>query len=183
MRDSYREIDTFSNYPLFSYKRLPSLDDKLVKSDIGPGLKMIHMYLAKQKCRCYPCLSCINCEFLKKGEYLKHPSMGVQYRIRHYLTCNSTYILYALRCPCGLVYIGETKNDFKTRINQHRHSIRKGRKDLPVPTHFIELGQTEHDLKCMMIDHVPPYRRGGGGGDRLLTLKKGIRSIHFIHLD
>lgn len=60
--------------------------------------------------------------------------------------------------------LGETTHDLRTRLNNHRYSIRKKRMDLPVSKHFSERGHGEWDLRCMVLDGVPPLKKGGGGG-------------------
>lgn len=65
--------------------------------------------------------------------------------------------------------MGETTCDLKTRLNNHRYTIRKKRLDLPVSKHFTEAGHSEWDIKCMSVDHIPPLR---WGGDRLTHLKR-----------
>lgn len=121
-------------------------------------------FLTKPRLGCFLCLACVNCKLMKKGESFKHPGTGISYKIRHFLTCKATFIVYVLWCPWGLIYDGETKNYLKTRLNQHHYSIRKGRKDLPVPKHFLEAGHSECEISFMIVDHIPKHRRGGGGG-------------------
>lgn len=111
------------------------------------------------------CLACVNCKFIRKGEYFTYPRMNEKHRIKQLLTCNSTHIVYVICCPCGLTYVEETKNDLKTRMNQHQYSISKGRIDLPIPKHFQVAGHIEKDLNYMIIEHIPVDRRGG---DRVL---------------
>lgn len=113
---------------------------------------------------------------MAKGESFTHPKINHTYQINHYLTCSSTYVIYVLWCPCRLLYVGETRDDMHTCLNQHRYSIRKGCLDLPVSKHFTEAKHLEKDLKFIMIDHIPTQRRGG---DRILKLKK--KELMWIH--
>lgn len=166
VQQSHNVIKEFQDRPLLSYRRPNNLWDKLVKSDVGIKNLKTQTFLSKPRKGSFPCLSCVNCNYMNKGENFIHHLTGTSFRINHFLTCNSSYVIYALICPCKLVYIGETKNDIKTRINQHRYSIRKKRLDLPVPKHFSEHNHHEKDLKFMVIDHIPLNRRGG---DRLLA--------------
>ncbi|XP_077137236.1 uncharacterized protein LOC143798719 [Ranitomeya variabilis] len=163
-------IKEFGEPPLFSYRRSKNIKDQVVKSDIGPLKKVGQTTISglSQK-GCFPCLSCVNCTYMIKGSSFKHPETNKEYRIRQYLTCNSDYVIYLLECPCKLWYIGETTGELKTRINNHRHSIRKKRLDLPVSKHFTEAKHTERDLKFRIIDGISTQRRGG---DRTALLKK-----------
>lgn len=126
-------------------------------------------YFGTRRMGTFPCLNCINCKLIEKGDCFVHPGNDKKFQINNYYTCTSEWIVYILWCPCKLIYVGETKCDLKTRLNNHRYTIRKQRLDLPVPKHFSELGHNEWDLRCMIIDSVPPLRRGG---DRLMKLRK-----------
>lgn len=169
-------ITEFQDRPLMSYRRPANLRDKLVKSDVGLKGQKTQTFIGKPRLGSFPCLACVNCQYMQKGEKFTHPLTGITSKINFFLTCNSSYVVYALWCPCKMVYIGETKNDIKTRINQHRYSIRKKRLDLPVPKHFCEMDHREKDLRFMVLDHIPTQRRGG---DRGLMLKK--RELMWIH--
>lgn len=98
---------------------------------------------------------------MTKSEYFIHPGNGSQYEIKSYL-CLSNWIIYTLVCPCGLIYVGETTCDL-------RYTIRKKRLDQPVSKHCVEKGHNEWDLKCMIVDSVPPLSRRG---DRLTKLMR-----------
>ncbi|OCT55209.1 hypothetical protein XELAEV_18003862mg [Xenopus laevis] len=64
----------------------------------------------------------------------------------------------------------------KSRISQHRSSINLGNTMLPVSKHFIEKGHTADQLKFMILETIPPLKRGG---DRELRLKK--REVWWIN--
>lgn len=72
-------------------------------------------------------------------------------------------MIYVLRCPCNLLYVGETTCECKPRYNPHRYTI--GKRRLPVPKHFAESNHS--DVRFMLVDHIAPR-----GGDRLTLLKK-----------
>lgn len=67
----------------------------------------------------------------------------------------------------------------KTRLNNHRQSIRNKRKYLPVSEHFAEKKHKESDLRFIILDHVKPLERGG---DRLVLQKENELRLIF-HLD
>lgn len=56
----------------------------------------------------------------------------------------------------------------KTRLNQHRYTIRKKRLDLPLSKHCVEKGHSEWDIRCMAVDHIPSLNRGGDRQTKLL---------------
>lgn len=162
-------IPAFRNPPIMSYKRAMNLKDKLVKSEVGILARSTQNFFGRPSLGSYPCLGCVNCKLMHKGSQFVHPLTKVTFDIRYYLTCGSDWVIYALWCPCKLVYIGETKWAMRTRLNNYRYSIRKGRLDLTLSKHFIESKHNEWDLKFMILDHVPRPR---GGGNRLMLLKK-----------
>lgn len=164
--------------PLMSYKRRRNLQDILVRSEISVEQKETQRFLHPWKMVSFPCIHCINCKLMTKGSEFVHPISGKIARINKYLTCDSDWCVYVLWCPCSLIYIGETTCTVKTRLNGHRFSIRKQRMDLPVSRHFTEAAHGEWELRFMILDRVPPPRRGG---DRLTILKKlELKWIHFF---
>ncbi|OCT55250.1 hypothetical protein XELAEV_18003530mg, partial [Xenopus laevis] len=94
-----------------------------------------------------------------------------------FFTCISKFGIYVLTCPCGLIYVGETTQMVKSRISQHRSSINLGNTTLPVSKHFVDLGHTADQLKFMVLEVVPPMKRGG---DRELKLKR--REVWWINM-
>ncbi|OCT76233.1 hypothetical protein XELAEV_18031436mg [Xenopus laevis] len=86
------------------------------------------------------------------------------------------FVVYLLKCPCGLLYVGETTQKIKDRISKHKSTIRTGQTALPVPAHFQKSGHTVSQLKYQVIDTVPIPRRGG---NRLLALHK--LEMQWIH--
>ncbi|CAJ0946807.1 unnamed protein product [Ranitomeya imitator] len=138
-------IKEFREPPLFSYRRGKNIKDYVVKSDIGPFKN--------------PCQTTIT-GVSQKGFHYQTPGHK-EYTIKQFLTCNSDHVICLLECPCKLWYVGETTCELKVRMNNHRHSIRKKRLDLPVSKHFVELKHTEKDLKFRIIDKIPIQRRGG----------------------
>lgn len=169
VKNSMSHIEDFKYIPMMAYRRPPNLRDKLVHTDIGSQKTNVSTFLFNKKKGCFRCRRCINCKYMQQGEQFVDPHTGRPHRINHFLTCDSAYVVYILWCPCSLLYIGETSLDFKTRMNQHRYTIRKKKLDLPVSKHFTENDHHEGDLKCMIVDHIPVPRRGG---NRIMMLKK-----------
>ncbi|OCT95237.1 hypothetical protein XELAEV_18012922mg [Xenopus laevis] len=112
---------------------------------------------------------CAQCPFVLKNKEFIHPHTGYTVQLRGYFTCISKFAIYVLICPCGLIYIGETTQMVKSRISQHRSSINLGNMTLPVSKHFLEKGHTADQLKFMVLETVPPLKRGG---DREFKLKQ-----------
>lgn len=166
---SFPHIDELSSPPLMSYRRSENLRDLLVKTEVRGSIGPKQTFIRPQKYGSFPCLGCVNCKLILKGSSFEHPQTKKIYQLKHYLTCNSEWVIYVLICPCSLLYVGETTCTLKTRINGHRYSIRKRRLDLPVAKHYTETGHSEWDMKIIIIDTVAQPQRGG---DRLMILKK-----------
>lgn len=176
LKNNFVSIPAFQVPPIMSYKRAPNLRDRLVKTSVTPALKSRQGFITQANYGSYPCLNCVSCKLMKKGSSFIHPTTNEKIDIRYHLTCVSDWIVYMLWCPCGLLYVGETKNDMRTRLNHHRYTIRKQRLDLPLSKHFSEMKHTEWDLRFMIVDHVPRPKKGG---DRLMLLLK--KELYWIH--
>lgn len=146
--------------PIVSYRKNVSVRDRLVKSEIPLERTSKQTFLGSSRKGSFLCLNCVNCRLMHKGEIFVHPSSGKKFNLKFFLTCNSEWDIYIIWCPCKLLYVGETSLDLKTRLNQHRYTIRKKRLDLPLSKHCTKKGHTEWDIRFMVVDHIPPLSRG-----------------------
>ncbi|OCT79951.1 hypothetical protein XELAEV_18026767mg [Xenopus laevis] len=105
----------------------------------------------------YPCLNYKQCKYVMKGKTFKHP-------------------VYAIVCPCGMIYVGETVQKIKSWISQHKSTIKLGNMGLPLSKHFKEKGHTAEQLRFTVLEMVPPLERGG---DHELRLKQ--REVWWIN--
>lgn len=149
-------IDEFREPPLLSYKRSPSLRDKLVKSDVGPRNKTGQMFFGPPKAGNFPCLGCASCNNMLRGDEFTQQNTGRRFRIKQRYTCSSRFLIYMITCPCNLVYIGETTMEIRQRISKHKSTIRTGMTELPIPKHFAEKQHSINHLKFRVIDSVAP---------------------------
>ncbi|OCT80730.1 hypothetical protein XELAEV_18027544mg [Xenopus laevis] len=77
-------------------------------------------FKGKPKHGTYPCFGCNCCSSIIKGPRINHPTKGNVINIKCHATCNSIYVVYLLKCPCGMGYVGQTKREVKKRIQEHR---------------------------------------------------------------
>lgn len=161
-----------------AYRRNKTLRDLLVRSEFKPERqdekKMT--FLGSKRKGCYPCLNCIQCNLVIKGNNFSHPRTNKKIIINGFYTCQSSYVIYILTCPCNLLYVGETTQKIKDRIAQHRSTIRHPQSSLPVSRHFSEMGHKDTDLRFMVLEEIPHDKRGG---DRILKLKR--REVWWIN--
>lgn len=152
-----------------AYWRSPNLRDKLVRADLGPNKVTIQQTISgSQNPGTFPCLSCAQCNNVQKGCEFSHPRTSKKYNIQGHFNRNSSYVIYLIKCPCGLGYVGETTQWIKDRISQHKYTIRNNKLDLPIPSHFALHRHSLSQWKFQIIDWIPPPRRGG---DRIKILK------------
>ena len=81
-----------------------------------------------------------------------------------------------LICPCGKNYVGQTSRPLKTRISEHRSTIRNKVITSPVAVHFAEAGHNVSTLRYCGIESIQPPRRGGDIKNILLK-----RELFWIH--
>lgn len=76
LNKSYVHIPDFQTPPVMSYRRNISLKDRLVQTDVKPTHKSKQLFLGKQKLGSFPCLNCVNCRLMVKGDTFCHPTTG-----------------------------------------------------------------------------------------------------------
>lgn len=148
--------------PGFIYRRAPSYADKIVNKIIDPPCRH-PSFLDKDGF--YACRKCRACKEVRTPiralEKFVSTSNNKEFRIKEFITCNTAYVVYALQCPCGFIYIGRTKRLLKIRIAEHIANIKIGFKDHNVSLHFkIHQNQDPSGLKFWGIDHLKPFWRG-----------------------
>ena len=77
---------------------------------------------------------------------------GVPLKISGNFSCNSSNIIYAISCNLcpKAIYIGETSNSFRHRMNGHRSDIKHNR-NKPVAEHFNKPDHTLDNLRLAVI--------------------------------
>ncbi|CAJ0955511.1 unnamed protein product, partial [Ranitomeya imitator] len=151
-------------------KRCSNIKDHLVRADVGPSKRgLTQGVLTSPHNGTFPCLSCHQCSNVLKGDSFTHPRSGKRFPIKGQFNCNSSFVVYLIKCPCGLGYVGETTQHIRDRISKHKSTIRCGRTLLPFPAHFLQNNHSVAQLRFQIIDHVPVLRRGG---DRIKRLKE-----------
>lgn len=164
---------TFKYPPLFVNKRGKNLRDFLVRADFTPEPTPSQTLLCPLPNGNYRCGNCAQCNNTVKIDHFVHPHTGKKYPIKSVITCASTHVIYILRCPCGLVYVGKTTRKLKQRISEHKSSIRRNDRDYPVAIHFNDNHHDVCSLRFYGIEYVPPPPRGGDH-DRLLKQREAF---------
>lgn len=157
----------FTAPPTVVFRRAPNLRDKLVKS---------HTHESRQNPfnipdGNYKCGNCAQCGYTMRSRTYTHPHTGKTLNIRGVINCNTPFVVYLLKCPCGLAYVGKTSRPLRTRISEHRSNIRCGDTRNPVAAHFLAAGHNVCTLRYTGIERVERPPRGGNH-DRLLLQRE-----------
>ena len=82
---------------------------------------------------------------------------GQVYSIRQSTNCTSSNSVYLIECRiCGVQYVGETGNDVRERMRNHRSTIKHYQKhtDKPVASHFSLPHHSLDDLRLIIIESL-----------------------------
>ena len=99
---------------------------------------------------------CQLCPYIYPGNTITGPN-GINYTVSGSYSCSSSNLIYALmcqQCPSAL-YIGQTSQPLRKRINGHKSDIRNGNVQKPVGEHFNLPGHSIKDLKVTVVQQKP----------------------------
>ena len=101
----------------------------------------------------FPCNNprCKLCPHINTTNIIQGPN-GKVFNIKGKFNCNSKNIIYAISCDLcpKAIYIGETGNNLRTRLNGHKNDIRH-QKDKPVAIHFNLPNHSCTNLKVAVL--------------------------------
>ena len=95
---------------------------------------------------------CLLCNTLRESSFFKSNFTGLQYKIRHHLTCKSTYCVYLVTClQCSKQYTGSSTQAMHQRHSGHRQEVMNMSSELG--RHFAQCGGVE-SMSLQIIDCV-----------------------------
>lgn len=75
----------------------------------------------------FPCRKCSICQIIaerrKIDSYVSNHT-GEHFSIKPFITCTTKHVVYVIRCPCGLEYIGRTIRQLQVRLKEHVTNIK-----------------------------------------------------------
>lgn len=99
----------FDKRPIFSYRRAPTLNDRLVRSYMPAEEKKTTWIPTAQK-GTFKCGHCSICTVVSKSKGFTHPVTLRTYATNHFINCKTTHVAYILECTlCDAFYVGRTK--------------------------------------------------------------------------
>lgn len=89
------------------------------------------------------------------------PRNNLSYTIRDFISCDTVGVIYALKCPCNLIYVGRTTRALKDRIEEHVRHIHKGSDKHNLYVHFKRMhNQSTAGLKFWGLEAPKRHWRG-----------------------
>ncbi len=82
---------------------------------------------------------------LSNKDYLFHLQLDLEFLFRD-------NVIYLIRCPCGLAYVGKTSRPLRTRISEHHSNIRTGDMRCPIASHCRQVGHNVSVLQYIGIE-------------------------------
>lgn len=113
--------------PLLTARRAPNLGNYLTQSHfVGPckttgrGFKLV---------RSFPRGDCNVCQYMEPTKQFVNPRDGRTVGLKGYINCRTKGVIYCLKCPCSLLYIGQTTQQLKQRVQKHLSTINLATRD------------------------------------------------------
>ncbi|KAJ1189219.1 hypothetical protein NDU88_005969 [Pleurodeles waltl] len=153
-----------SSYPQIGFRRAPNLRNKLCPSFFQR--KVSTTFLPPKPAGFYTCSKCSICKLgLSKPKTVS--INNCTHRITDFINCSSTFVIYAIWCPCNLTYIGSTTRPLKIRIQEHFRNIHKSDTQAPMVEHFNKCHQHQRTFTFCGLRRIIPSPRGGNTPLRL----------------
>lgn len=83
-----------------------------------------------------------NCGTYAHMSHRKKEVTGINnrtHRTKLFNNCGTSYMIYGLMCPCGLLYVGWTSCALRVRIREYKSSIICKKEKYSVPWHFLQV--------------------------------------------
>lgn len=129
--------------PKFVYKRAPIIRHTMVKKIVDPPKTVLLSFVNQSgffPCRLsYACSRLLWVGIIKKETRSNFNTTGKQYKIKDCITCNAEGVIYCIKCPCGIQYIGQAKRMMAKRSKEHFYNIAIGYPKHPLSKHYWEI--------------------------------------------
>ncbi|XP_069584088.1 uncharacterized protein [Ranitomeya imitator] len=172
--------------PLVTAKRAPNFRDILTRSHYSrPTHKLNRGIVLKGS---FPCGNCTVCTYMHPTrDSFINPTDQTPHRLKSYINCKTSNVIYAIICTCPRVYVGQTTQELRRRIQGHFSTIntavadrRKGKTLTTVAAHYL----THHagsytNTRVIGLEHLRTSDRGGTLHKKLLQVES--RWIYQLH--
>lgn len=96
----------------------------------------------------FPCGTSSICPLIKTGDGFQNPRDHKIYLSNDFINCRTRDVVYALICPCKIIYVGQTTQELRKRVQQHLSFINLAKRDMEcgkvltsVAKHFLQVHQ------------------------------------------
>lgn len=148
--------------PLLTAKRSNNLGDLLVHSEYTRTTQKNWLSDFKISPGMYKCGHCNICKYVHQTNVFPNPRGGADFKIKQFINCSTTRVVYTLVCPCNKTYVGKTKRPLRVRIREHITGIKKLNDERPISQHFAQFHN--RDPRGLMVKGIYrlnlPTRRG-----------------------
>ncbi|XP_059582023.1 uncharacterized protein LOC109284452 [Alligator mississippiensis] len=156
----------FPEPPILAFRQAPNLANLITRSKLPQpqntpkGSRPCH----DKKCKTCPHISTISTITTPHNRAISIPGS---------YSCTSRNVVYLIqctKCPDGR-YVGETRQQLRTRMNAHRKSMKDRNTQLPVGAHFSQEGHSLSNLSVLILK-----------GNLHNTSQRRAYELHFINL-
>ena len=133
-----------NNRPLVAFRHCKNIRETLVHSNPHQESSPLS--------GTFPCgvAQCKTCKFIDSSAVISAPLLT--YNIKNNFTCTSTHLIYCISCSrCGMLYIGETGRQLRTRFGEHRRAVSANDANQPVARHFNSGSHWISDMKIRAL--------------------------------
>ncbi|CAH2285173.1 Hypothetical predicted protein, partial [Pelobates cultripes] len=156
------------NRPKMVYRGCKNLKQILVKSSLRTQPPTHFLNKNKGFYGCGSCLACRETNSTKRHITSFTYKDKKEFTIKDQLTCFSKCVIYILKCPCNLIYVGRTIRCLHTRIAEHVRNIKKGLETHSVSQHYKKCHNSNpRNLMFCAIKSVSKNWRGGDFNKRI----------------
>ena len=144
LRDDDTLKQIFKEKPIVAYKQPPNLRAHLVRSSLTPPTNNGTIPCNRPRCQL--------CPHINTNMDIMGPN-NTTYSIKGSFDCTSTNIVYAITCKLcpTAVYIGQTGQSLRQRMNSHKFDIRNKNIEKPVAEHFNLPGHSLSQLTAAVL--------------------------------
>ncbi|XP_040266912.1 uncharacterized protein LOC120981438 [Bufo bufo] len=142
LTSDHRLIPHMDEKPKIIARKAPSLKDKLVCSHFQRPTRGLNRGIKLKGT--HPCGQCNVCPYMLGKDNFMNGEEHI--RLKHYINCRTRNVVYGIICPCRQIYVGQTSQELRKRIQQHMSNINLAARDradeektlTSVASHFLD---------------------------------------------
>ena len=140
------------------FKGLKIIKSERQSKNLGRLLQNSNFNTTQPKWGVFKCnqKKCVTCDYLMEKDSIYFDQVNVNFKIKHYFTCESRNLIYTIFCSgCNKYYIGSTGN-LRKRVSQHKGDVNRSGQGLLVHKHISECTKDQNLVTNFKI--IPIYK-------------------------